>query len=72
VRRQSECAHATQRRSGKRGPREGHTRCVCLYVSVGVVSWTGRIQVSTRCNEGRQRTLATRLRARDGQRYAGA
>jgi hypothetical protein len=62
ARRQSERACAAQRRSGKREPREGHTSCVCPYVGIVVVSWTGGIQVSTRRNEGRQRTLATRLR----------
>jgi hypothetical protein len=38
---QSERARAAQRCSGKRGPREGHVSCVCPYVSVKVVSWTG-------------------------------
>jgi hypothetical protein len=53
-------------------PREGHASYVCLYVGVGVVSWTGGIQVSTRRNEGRQRTLPMWLCARGGQHYAGA
>jgi hypothetical protein len=43
---------------------KGHESCVCLYVGVGVVRWTGGIQVSMRRNERRQRTLPTRLRAR--------
>jgi hypothetical protein len=25
----------------QKGPREGHVGCVCTYVGVGVVSWTG-------------------------------
>jgi hypothetical protein len=72
VRWQSERAHVTQRRSSKRGSREGHASCVCSYVGVGLVSWTGGIQVSTRCNEGCQRILATWLCMRIGQRYVGA
>jgi hypothetical protein len=52
ARRQSERARAAQRRSGKRGPREGHASCVCPYVGIVVVSRTGGIQVSTRHNEG--------------------
>jgi hypothetical protein len=51
-----------QRHSGKRGPRELHASCVCSYVDIRVVSWTGGIQVSTRRNEGHQHTLAMRLR----------
>jgi hypothetical protein len=38
-----------QRRSSKRGPREGHASCVCPYVGVGVVSWTGG---ASRCPRG--------------------
>jgi hypothetical protein len=72
VQRQSESAHMAQRRSGKRGPREGHVSCVCLYNGIGLVSWTGGIQVSTRRNEGHQRTLAMRLHVCGGQHYSGA
>jgi hypothetical protein len=37
--RASERACVVQRRNGKRGPREGHTSCVCPYV--WVVRWIG-------------------------------
>jgi hypothetical protein len=60
VRRQSRSAHAAL---WQREPREEHASCICPYIGVGVVSWTRGIQVSTRCNEGRQRTLSMRLRA---------
>jgi hypothetical protein len=43
---------------------KGHESCVCLYVGVRVVRWTGGIQVSMRRNERRKRTLPTQLRAR--------
>jgi hypothetical protein len=41
ARSQSVRACAAQRRSSKRGPREEHASCVCPYVGVRVVSWTG-------------------------------
>jgi hypothetical protein len=50
---------------------EGHTSCVYPYVGIGVVSWTGGIQVSTLRNEGRQRTLPMRLHARFQPRQLG-
>jgi hypothetical protein len=41
---------------------EGHTSCICPYIGVRFVSWTGGgIQVSTRRNEGCQRTMPMRL-----------
>jgi hypothetical protein len=43
---------------------EGTRAGRCPYVGVGVVSWTGGIQVTTRCIEGREHTAPTRLHTR--------
>jgi hypothetical protein len=56
-------AHAAQG-CNNNGSRVGGTRAGrCPYAGVGVVSGTGEggIQVSTRCIEGRQCTVPTRL-----------